>query len=399
MKAMLKKTICIISGAIMLCGASAIPANAKDPTFRQGGIEVPQLSELVPVDTGKKALCYDYYLNSYSFEITLSETANIEAKTDRKLSFDRVAEYQWYRNGKPITGATKSTYPATEAGKYYCEITERDREFQAMEIATTTTAKTGRIPKVTFTTTTAARDMGTIDIGQRFAPVTTAILPGVKAVKTYKTGEATVKRVSELKIGAQSNDYQDLKYNTQLFVNPTGGSGKYYYTWTDKNGKWLGGGQKLPVAYEGTYKCEVRDSSDRKAYSREMTVDYKEMNAYFDPSYEWYGKNTLWFEKYEALDKQKSTSVCVNSGGTGKYTYCWQILTCRYSHPKWVDTGNYTSTLRIKKYDIKDRDWRFSTPIYAGCNTYRCIINSLNCDGKVIETKTLEIDVYGVFDN
>lgn len=418
MKALFKKTLCIISSAIMLCGASSITANAGR------GIEgrLPEIPELsIPVEYGKTVYNVGYYLNGYDFEITPSETATLEAKTDRVLDINWVANYQWYKDGKPIDGATSNTYPAKSAGEYYCEI----KEHRAFSVTTTTTAG-GFKPMTTRTTavlpsidrprvTTTDSGLKLEDFGMKRVTTTT---PGIRTpwggvaavttttaapvivskVDTYTTGKATVKRVAELKIVSQSNSSQDLKYNTQLFVNPTGGSGKYSYTWTDAQGKWVGNGQRFNVPFEGNYKCEVKDSSGRKAYSREITVGYKKMNAYFDPPDTWYGKNTIWFEKDEALDKQKSIRVYVNSGGTGKYTYRWQILTSRYSNPKWIDTGNYTSTIIIKKDDIKDRCWRFSKPIYAGCNDYRCIISSLNCNGDVIETKTLEIDVYGEFD-
>lgn len=394
MKAMLKKTICIISSAIMLCGASAIPANAKDPTFR------PELNlpELI-VDVGRKPLCLGYYLNSYNFEITPSETAIIEAKTDRKLSFDRVAEYQWYKDGKAIKGATLSAYPATEAGKYYCEITERDREFQTMEIATTTTTtKSIGLRPVGTRTTTAAMQKQTIDIGQRLTPVTTtAESMKISSVKKFTTGEATVKTVPELTIKSQSYG-QDLKYNTQLYVNPTGGSGTYYYTWTDANGNWVGNTQKLSVASVGTYKCEVRDSKGRKVASGPIYVEYSEMILNYGIINGWV--YNFDFEQSDKNDATIDVTVEVKYGGTGKYKYNWQRLVGN----KWVDMDWHSATLTVRKDEVKDNESRYYDEYIGGnrywmqhmlYNDYRCQVSSLNCKGEVVgttNTATIQIN-------
>ncbi|MCR5600513.1 MAG: immunoglobulin domain-containing protein [Ruminococcus sp.] len=116
MKNVSKKLLCALSSAILLCGASAIPASAKP-------LQLPaDAFSGNTIDLGTT----EYTLNEDYFEITRSEKARIEVRTPMSHVAGRnfiAQSYQWYRNGSIINGATSSFYEASEEGRYSCEVT------------------------------------------------------------------------------------------------------------------------------------------------------------------------------------------------------------------------------------------------------------------------------------
>ena len=126
--------------------------------------------------------------------------------------------YQWYKNGVLISGATKSTYTATEAGTYYCTVKDSIAQLKS-------TSNIIVVKKLT--------------ISSQSSNVT--INSGSKATMT---------------------------------VTPTGGKGPYKYQWYKSNGTAISGATSYmyTTAEAGTYYCKVTDQSNQTVYSSNKTV-------------------------------------------------------------------------------------------------------------------------------
>ena len=431
MKNVFKKTLCLLSSAVLLCGASSMTASAKriPADILDGRLtDITDIAEPDKlVDIGNKARNFGYYLNGYNFDITPSETATLEAKTDRIIDKYTDVEYQWYRNNKAIDGATKKTYSASSAGEYYCEIKEYSIFSAAKTTTITSTSFTPRgtyvapkttttvstsftprgthvTPKTTSTThsefqfagtgiakvTTSSGDRVALDFGEIYAPLVTTTAPqfSIRPVEKFTTPKATVKEVQELSIASQSSKYQLLQYNTILFVNPTGGSGIYYYTWK-KDGKQIGKSQYQPAPNIGVYICEVSDSRGRKVESEPISV-YKNSDMTIN-----YVNYPIYNLSFQESDKPNATiTIKIEAySGTGKYSYNWQ----KYINGQWVNIDYHSESLTLRKDAIADHESRYASKSLGGnqyiiqhmkYNDYRCIVNSLNYYGDTLETKT-----------
>lgn len=125
MKKMSKKVLCVLSGAVLLCGASAIPASAAP---------APDLRK--PAVTQKKNNI-EFCLKETEFSIRIGQKVTLEVGTTGYTSSsgrfiekytpipDKVKKllgFQWFNANGPIAGATSSTYTADKPGKYFCRV-------------------------------------------------------------------------------------------------------------------------------------------------------------------------------------------------------------------------------------------------------------------------------------
>ncbi len=125
MKKMSKKVLCLLSGAVLLCGASAITASAAPVTdFRK------------PVVTQKKNNI-EFCLKETDLTIMLGEKVTLEVGTTGYTTSSgrfiekytpipdkvmKMLSFQWYNENGPIAGATSSTYTTGRSGKYFCRV-------------------------------------------------------------------------------------------------------------------------------------------------------------------------------------------------------------------------------------------------------------------------------------
>lgn len=141
MKTIMKKTLCILSSAVLLCGLTALPAGAKslDPE------NIVKLEPELKPQSGRTFNPYkntEFVLKQNKFNIRLGEAAVLEVGKKYKLldeahSFPRPEKiilsmddidllrlrFQWYDENGPIEGATSYTYKAYTPGKYFCVVT------------------------------------------------------------------------------------------------------------------------------------------------------------------------------------------------------------------------------------------------------------------------------------
>lgn len=267
MKKLSKKVLCVISSAVLLCGATAIPASAeriKNPEFQ---------TTLSP-----KFSLPEFVLNKTSFNITSSETAYLEvgylsAKIlHGKKVFTILSEteksklnFQWYNSNGIIRGATDSIYPTNKAGKYYCRVS----------------------------------------------------IKGVKGTQQFKnnfeTNVATVNVLEELEITKQpvggTITSPDGEYN--LSVEVKGGKGPYQYKWY-MGSECVGTGASINVDKSGYYFCIITDSAGREVVSNVVSVGKFLLT-----------KDLTNLVNMEFETQKEKFDVAV-TGGTGRYQYIWQ---------------------------------------------------------------------------
>ena len=141
MKTIMKKTLCILSSAVLLCGLTALPAGAKslDPE------NIVKLEPELRPQTGRNFNPYkdtEFVLKQNKFNIKPGEMAVLEVGKKLKMideahSFPRPEKkiqsmddidllrlrFQWYDENGPIEGATSYKYNAYTPGRYFCVVT------------------------------------------------------------------------------------------------------------------------------------------------------------------------------------------------------------------------------------------------------------------------------------
>ena len=141
MKNVSKKVICALSSAVLLCGASAIPASAKelpgiDPSIGRGRLR-PEHVDIIHIDPNwrpsNEHIYFDFYeALSAKQKKTLvfmpdSGRAVLEVEVSGgryRNDSDYEIRYQWCDENGPIYGAMNSIYYASRTGSYYCCVWE-----------------------------------------------------------------------------------------------------------------------------------------------------------------------------------------------------------------------------------------------------------------------------------
>ncbi len=136
MRHLSKKAICAFASAVMLCGASAIPANAATKIsknisignsrygtstgrFEPSKVELQKFKDLVKQSESTISLNRSKVL-LYEGETT-TITFNVGSETDIAKGNGAIM-YQWYNENGAIEGATASSYTTGALGTYYCEV-------------------------------------------------------------------------------------------------------------------------------------------------------------------------------------------------------------------------------------------------------------------------------------
>ena len=120
MKMLFKKAICLLSSAVLLCGASAIPASA-DTTIAYNPSASSRPSTTTTADTGRssgRVGRLKYYLDTSDFDLAKGEIKYVTVKKSSGYTVpaNSTVSYQWYRDDTAIKGATNFSYPVKTAG-------------------------------------------------------------------------------------------------------------------------------------------------------------------------------------------------------------------------------------------------------------------------------------------
>ncbi len=329
MKNVSKKVLCLLSSAVLLCGATAMTTNAA-----------PDYATLKPgVSTQKSS--FEFRLKNNNFEITPSETATLEVglygslsgtlKPGRKTfipipaKLKKLVRFQWYNEKGIIQGATGVTYEASSAGKYYCRVInkaflDKNEDFNV---------GSGKRPL------DPANELDFIYLDSNIA---------------------TVSVCEELSISKQpvGGTIADPNAGYTLSVGAKGGSAPYTYTWY-KDGAVYGTGADLNTKEQGYYYCVVKDKKGRTVTSKTVYVsDFRLVRDL--PSLANTKANT------------NETFTVEVSGGTGRYMYVWQYSDIGVN--SWTTIRNATTTSTSYSLNL-------NLMPYAG-KKIRCIIYSLN---------------------
>lgn len=377
MNSKIKKIVCALSSAVMLCGASALPASAKDPTLNLGDIRISD-ERLRP---GKLGIKHDpYYISESYFEITSGETAELEVVCayDHFIPSTRHAEYQWYRGSVKIEGATERIYKADRSGKYYCVVSEVKNKRVSLP-GFERVVGNGRI----FNEVAAEKQSKNTDdiISEKNKK---ELLP------TYITRAAIVKKIADLQITKQPQGAHLIKGEPEytLSIAVAGGTkfsdNDYKYEWKIKSessyDEVVGETADITIDRNGWYKCFVSDSKGRKVESNEVYVE-------FDP---------FVVEGLDANynDQRIKFKACAK-GGTGKYEYHWIMRADEEDDTIVINSDDYgKNTIEIEPAEIyaygKQRETMGGT---AKCEhpygvQYWCVVYELGENGKIIKGRS-----------
>lgn len=431
------KAICLLSSAVLLCGATGITASAAPQT---GTKSYSVNGTSVATSTN------EFYLSSGDFELAYGSSKYVSARASSSFTIPAGAavSYQWYKDGTAISGATEFKYLISEAGKYGCRVTVKAPRvsISGRKVTTTYPSKdyyTGAINvtqplkitsqpkggtvlnakqpiklsvgvtggKAPYTYEWTWDSMGTV--GEN-SPTYDALFAGYYCCKiTDKNGNYVTSNwanisVSLLQITAQSPEYVYLSSDNgtaDLFVKATGGKAPYKYKWTC-NGKDINrNSASITVSETGNYRCTVTD-----AYGEEVKSNVDGMNVMKPFEIDRYA-TTSSVDSWSYRNNEYTLKVNVK-GGTGRYSYNWQ----RKNGSSWVDVGCHDSEYTINRDDIKDTNhlnttvrygkpswyeeskWIECTEYYA-YNTYRCVVKTIGNHGNgnvvsVITTDDIE---------
>ena len=436
MKNVSKKVICVLSSAVLLCGASAIPASAANRVSLDRATSTPALStnQIIGV------LGVNFYIDGGNFELADGATKTVTVKRcdDMILSANATVSYQWYKDGTAVSGATSASYPINALGKYYCKVkVKMPRTLVNKRTGKrTTTYSTEEYDTSTITVTqalaiTSQPQGGTFDNDKGYFDMFVYVKGGTtpykfkwywngketsltgNGMRVYNTGtgycvitDANGKTVTTktatvsaapLTITEQTGDgtidtvngWYDLK------VTVKGGTAPYTYQWT-RDGKSYAGNKPVAAAlYAGTYKCKITDANGNTVTSKPIQVKYPDVKIDDYTDY-------IYF--YSAFGKAQTAKITVKaSGGSGKYTY---FLQKKGKDNEWHDvTYSYTPEFELKYEDINDNyevygrkpyylDGKWHYDFYSGnTNYYRVHIRSYSGGNIVGCADTGEIKV------
>lgn len=154
MKTIMKKTLSILSSAVLLCGLTALPAGAKslDPeniVQLEPGI-IPPTLQLTELYKNTEFVLKKNTLNIRPGEMAVLEVGKKYKLIDEAYSWPRPEKkiqslddvdllrlrFQWYDENGPIEGATSYYYSTNRPGKYFCVVTMIIRNLWVTDTAT-----------------------------------------------------------------------------------------------------------------------------------------------------------------------------------------------------------------------------------------------------------------------
>ena len=333
MRVFMKKAACLLSSAVLLCGATAISASAAPTTYNPNATSRssstttaynPSASSRpsTTTETGRssgRVGRYKFFLDCGSFDIANGESKTVTVKKSSGYTVpnNSTISYQWYRDDKEIIGATDVSYIIKTKGTYYCKVK-------------VTTAYTIRQRGVRERTVCSTDEFDT-DIITASPALKIIAQPTDICYINEKTGTATVS------------------------VYAYGGHGSYTYEWTYYGSKISETSNVFGATKTGFYVCTVTDANGNTVTSKPIEVEYPDVKI------EDYTKSILFNSAYGKNQTKKITVKA--SGGSGKYTY---YLEKKDSKGGWYQVAySYEPEFELKYEDINDNyEYTWHQPYY-----------------------------------
>ena len=245
--------------------------------------------------------------------------------------------YQWYKDGRAVSGATSSAYTATEVGKYTCRVTDKiGLRATSKAVNIVSTLSFTKLPEDIHIAQGGSGELS-VEISGGLAPYTYQWYKDGEAIADSNSATCTVTAAGKYNCKVTDSLGQEItgRYGTVyiaeklalstdlsekeimpasgivLRVGAKGGYGTYTYQWY-RNGELLATtkGPSIGTSLEGSYYCIVTDESGQSVKSRTCAVIEKIVITSQPQS------------QTVANGKSATLSVAVN-GGKAPYTYQW----------------------------------------------------------------------------
>ena len=260
MRHLSKKAICAFASAVMLCGASAIPANAATKTSKNISIGNSRYGtstgrfepSKVELERFKDRVKHSESISLNRSEVLLYEgetttlTVNIGSETDIAKGNGTIM-YQWYNENGAIEGATASSYTTGALGTYYCEVwntnisnlnlTVADTSLSAKKSTSFSADALRAENSVTLNDTTdsakAVLSANVVNSSANKRSIGTMVSKNITPSEKVKTEACVVKRPEALEISKQPvcGVIYNKNEGCELSAEASGGIKPYKYEW------------------------------------------------------------------------------------------------------------------------------------------------------------------------
>lgn len=327
-----KKAICLLSSAVLLCGASAIPASADTTTaYNPSASSRPSTittaynpsansrpSTTTTTDTGRstgrstgRVGKLQYYLDCGDIELAEGENKIVTAKRSagHPLADNSTVSYQWYCDDTEVNGATEAAYKISSKGTYYCKVT----------VKTAYTTASGR---------------------------------GGRGRTIYNTEEFETEKIKvyvPLRIIAQPDIcYIDERTDVAtVSVFAYGGHAPYTYEWKNYGTKLSETSNIIGVSKTGFYVCTITDAVGNIVISKQIQVKYPDVKI---DSYTDY----ILFDRAFGTAQTATIKIKASGGAGPSHTYTY-FLQKKGKNNEWYDvTYSYKPEFELKFEDIND---------------------------------------------
>jgi len=436
------KALCLLSSAVLLCGASSMTANAATGIVGS----TPRVPAITVFSTG------NYYLNKTDVELESGKSAviNVVKSSSYTVPTNATVSYQWYKDGSALSGETKSSLTVSTKGSYYCEVkvkkklsvyvSGRKTTQTAYTTDTYTTNKATVSEKLVITKQPTG---GTFDNSKGYFDMFVSVKGGTGSY-TYKwywngkdtgltgtgmrvynsgTGYCVITDSNGKTVTTQNAvvSYAPLKITSQpkggyivdsgyldMYVTPTGGKAPYTYKWYWNNKDTGLTGNGMRVYGSGTGYCVITDAAGNKITSNTATVT-KDIFITSNYCCQKYAGRFINCEGAYIPSTYEPLRIYVpTSGGTGRYKYTWEKYAIAYYGGTESGVWQTIATTSDNCIDLDFDDIIYTSTNYDEYNKpytskhyerkIRCRISTLDEKGNVLATHTTDVSLVHAFD-
>lgn len=434
------KAVCLLSSAVLLCGASGMTANAAT-NYSFTATSRPTITAMT---------VSEYYLDKTDIEIESGKTAVINAKKSSSFTLpaNSTVSYQWYKNGGALSGETRSSLTVSSAGTYYCEVKVKQKVtiyvgVKKQTAYNTKTYTTGNAIAAEKLVITKQPTGGTFDNSKGYFDMFVSVKGGTGSYtyKWYWNGKETSLTGTGMRVyGAgtgycvitDSNgktvttqnavvSYAPFKITSQpkggyivdsgyldMYVTATGGKAPYKYKWYWNGKETSLTGNGMRVYGSGTGYCVITDAAGNKITSNtaNVTKDIFLTSNYCSVKYA--GRFINCEGSYIPSTYEPLRIYVPTSGGTGRYKYTWEKYAVAYYGGQEAGVWQTIDTTSENCIDLDFDDIIYTSTNYDAYNKpyttkhyerrIRCRISTLDENGNALATHMTGESLIHAFD-